>query len=175
MEVVSDSAKALEIISTYYKGPVKYARAVLERWPRSGAVVAYMGGEVVGAEIFYAVDLAAAACVHYYVAVVPEYRRRGVASFLVKKVEELCGAGVYMATTTENNVAAIRLFRRLGYAEYRWGELPRGAREVLLKATCGYDDDVLLIKGGDPLAIAARAQDVERLWRETCLKPFLNS
>jgi L-amino acid N-acyltransferase YncA len=175
VEVVSDSAKALEIISTYYKGPVKYARAVLERWPRSGAVVAYMGGEVVGAEIFYAVDLAAAACVHYYVAVVPEYRRRGVASFLVKKVEELCGAGVYMATTTENNVAAIRLFRRLGYAEYRWGELPRGAREVLLKATCGYDDDVLLIKGGDPLAIAARAQDVERLWRETCLKPFLNS
>jgi L-amino acid N-acyltransferase YncA len=174
VEIVSDSAKALEIVSRYYKGPVKYARAVLERWPRSGAVVAYMGGEAVGAEIFYSVDLATTACVHYYVAVVPEYRRRGVASFLVKKVEELCGAGVYMATTTEDNAAALRLFRRLGYAEYRWGELPRGAREVLLKATCGYDDDVLLIKGGDPVAVAAHAQDVERLWRETCLKPFLN-
>ncbi len=175
MEIISDSAKALEIVSRYYKGPVKYARAVLETWPRSGAVVAYMGGAAVGAEIFYTVELAAAACVHYYVAVVPEYRRRGVASFLIKKVEELCGAGVYMATTTENNAAAIRLFRRLGYVGYRWGELPRGAREVLLKTTCGYDDDVLLIKGGDPLAVAARAQDVERLWRETCLKPFLNS
>jgi L-amino acid N-acyltransferase YncA len=114
VEIVSDSAKALEIVSRYYKGPVKYARAVLERWPGSGAVVAYMGGEVVGAEIFYAVELAAAACVHYYVAVVPEYRRRGVASFLVKKVEELCGAGVYMATTTGDNAAALRLFRRLG-------------------------------------------------------------
>jgi L-amino acid N-acyltransferase YncA len=174
VEVVRDGAKALEIISIYYKGPVKYARAVLERWPGSGAIVAYMGGAAVGAEIFYVVELAAAACVHYYVAVVPEYRGRGVASFLVKKVEELCEAGVYMATTTENNAAALRLFRGLGYAEYRWSELPRGAREVLLKATCGYDDDVLLIKGGDPLAVAARAQDVERLWRETCLKPFLN-
>jgi L-amino acid N-acyltransferase YncA len=175
VEIISDSAKALEIVSRYYKGPVKYARAVLERWPRSGAAVAYMGGAAVGAEIFYAVELAAAACVHYYVAVVPEYRGRGVASFLVKKVEELCGAGVYMATTTGDNAAAIRLFRRLGYVGYRWGELPRGAREVLLKATCGYDDDVLLIKGNDPLAVAARAQDVERLWRETCLKPYLNS
>lgn len=173
MEIESDSAKALEIVSRYYKGPVKYARAVLERWPGSGALVAYMGGEAVGAEIFYAVELAATACVHYYVAVVPEYRRRGVASFLVKKVDELCGAGVYMATTTEDNAAALRLFRRLGYAEYRWGEPPRGAREVLLKATCGYDD-VLLIKGGDPLAVATHTQDVERLWRETCLKPFLN-
>jgi L-amino acid N-acyltransferase YncA len=174
VEVVRDGAKALEIISIYYKGPVKYARAVLERWPRSGAVVAYMGGGAVGAEIFYAVELAATACVHYYVAVVPEYRRCGVASFLVKKVEELCGAGVYMATTTGDNAAAIQLFRRLGYVGYRWGELPRGTREVLLKATCGYDDDVLLIKGGDPVAVATRAQDVERLWRETCLKPFLN-
>jgi L-amino acid N-acyltransferase YncA len=175
VEIVSDSAKALEIIGIYYKGPVKYARAVLERWPGSGAVVAYMGGVAVGAEIFYAVELATTACVHYYVAVVPKYRRRGVASFLVKKVEELCGAGVYVATTTEDNAAALRLFRRLGYVGYRWGELPRGAREVLLKATCGYDDDVLLIKDGDPVAVAACAQDVERLWRETCLKPFLNS
>jgi len=172
VEIISDSAKALEVVSRYYKGPVKYARAVLERWPGSGAVVAYMGGEAVGAEIFYAVELAAAACVHYYVAVVPEYRRRGVASFLVKKVEELCGAGVYMATTTGDNAAAIRLFRKLGYVGYRWGELPRGARKVLLKATCGYDD-VLLVKGG-PVAVATHTQDVERLWRETCLKPFLN-
>ena len=174
MEIISDSAKALEIVSRYYKGPVKYARVVLEKWPGSGAVVAYMGGEAVGAEIFYLVDLATTVCVHYYVAVVSEYRRRGVASFLVKKVEELCGAGVYMATTTEDNTAALRLFRRLGYAEYRWSELPRGAREVLLKATCGYDDDVLLVKGGDPVAVATHTQDVERLWRETCLRPFLN-
>ncbi len=174
MEITRDGAEALEIISRYYKGPVKYARAVLERWPRSGAVVAYIGGKAVGAEIFYAVELAVLACVHYYVAVVPEYRRRGVASSLVRKVEELCGAGVYMATTTEDNVAALRLFRRLGYVEYRWGELPRRSREVLLKATCGYDDDVLLIKGGDPVAVVAHTQDVERLWRETCLKPFLS-
>ncbi|MFZ8841878.1 MAG: GNAT family N-acetyltransferase, partial [Pyrobaculum sp.] len=65
MEIISDSAKALEMVSRYYKGPVKYARAVLERWPGSGAVVAYMGGAAVGAEVFYVVELAAAACVHY--------------------------------------------------------------------------------------------------------------
>ena len=174
MEVARDSAKALEIISRCYRGPVKYARAVLERWPRSDAVVAYVGGEAVGAEIFYAVDLAATVCVHYYVAVVPRYRRRSVASFLVKTVERLCQAGIYIATTTEDNIAALRLFKKLGYAEYRWGDLPRRLREVLLKTTCGYDDDVLLIKGGDPTAVAVHTQDVERLWRETCLKPFLD-
>jgi len=92
----------------------------------------------------------------------------------VRKVEELCGAGGYMAPTAGDNVAALRLFRRLGYVEYRWGELPRRSREVLLKATFGYDDDVLLVKGGDPVAVVAHTQDVERLWRETCLKPFLS-
>jgi Acetyltransferases len=174
VEAVRDRARALEIIDKYYKGPTKYASAVLERWPSSDALVAYVDGETAGAEIFYSVNLAVTVCVHYYVAVVPKYRRRGVASFLVKTVERSCTAEIYVATTTEDNTAALNLFRKLGYVEYTWSDLPRGAREVWLKATCGYDDDVILVKGGDPLAVATYTQDVERLWRETCLKPYLN-
>ncbi|ABP51358.1 MULTISPECIES: GNAT family N-acetyltransferase [Pyrobaculum] len=173
LEFREDKQKALEIIGLYYKGPVKYAKAILERWPRSGGIVAYMNGETAGAEIVYSVDLALTVCVHYYIAVVPEHRRKGVATQLIKKVEEICKAGVYMATTTDDNHATIMLFMKLGYKLYRWTSISKRARNILLKATCGYDDDVLLIKGGDPEEVVKESGDVEKLWRETCLKPYI--
>lgn len=168
-----DRQKALELIGLYYEGPVKYAKAVLERWPRSSGIVAYIDSEAAGAEIFYSVDLALPVCVHYYIAVVPEHRRKGVATQLVKKVEETCNAAVHMATTTEDNHAAIMLFMKLGYKPYRWASINKRARNILLKATCGYDDDLLLIKGGDPDKVVKESGDVEKLWLETCLKPYI--
>ncbi|MCX8136294.1 GNAT family N-acetyltransferase [Pyrobaculum aerophilum] len=174
VEFVEDRWKALEIIGLYYKGPVKYAKAVLEKWPKSNGIVALIGGAAAGAEIFYKVDLLTPACVHYYIAVVPEHRNRGVATQIVQRVEKLCTAPVYMATTTEDNAAALRLFTKLGYTPHRWEDIPRRARDFLLKATCGYDDDVLFIKGADPREVAQRTNDVEKFWLETCLKPYLS-
>ncbi|ABL87666.1 GCN5-related N-acetyltransferase [Pyrobaculum islandicum DSM 4184] len=173
MEFVIDRETALRLVGLYYRGPVKYAKAVLERWPGSNAVTVYIDGEPVGAEVFYAVRLAEMTCVHYYIVVAPKHRRRGIATSLVRYVEGLCGASTYLATSAIDNVAVARLFEKLGYARHAWRELPPSVREVLLKATCGYDDDVLYIKGGKPEEIAAYTGDVEVLWRETCLKPYL--
>ncbi|MEZ0319297.1 MAG: GNAT family N-acetyltransferase [Pyrobaculum sp.] len=173
MEFLADREKALEIVAANYKGPVKYAKAVLERWPRSDALVAYVGGDAAGAEIFYQITLGRPACVHYYVAVAPPFRRRGVATALVRRVEEVCKAYVYAATSTEDNKAAEALFTKLGYVPYAWRDVPRRAREVWLKATCGYDDDVLYVKGADPASVTVHTRDVEEFWKETCLKPYL--
>lgn len=173
MEFVADREAALRLVELYYGGPPKYAKAVLERWPSAGAVVVYIGSEAAGAEVFYAVRLAEAACVHYYVVVAPKFRRRGVATSLVRYVEGRCGTPINLATSTAENAAAAKLFRKLGYSAYFWGELPTAIREVLLKATCGYDDDVLYVKGGRPADVALPTAEVEALWRETCLKPYL--
>ncbi|MEM1597558.1 MAG: GNAT family N-acetyltransferase [Pyrobaculum sp.] len=173
MEFVVDKERALEIVAANYRGPVKYAKAVLERWPRSSALVAYVDGAAAGAEIFYQITLSWPVCVHYYVAVAPPYRRRGVATALVRRVEDVCKASVYAATSTEDNKAAEALFTKLGYVPYVWRDIPRRARDVWLKATCGYDDDVLFIKGADPASAASYTREVEEFWKETCLRPYL--
>jgi len=173
VHIAEDLEKALELVDKLYEGPTKYARAVLRRWPKAWAAVAYVGGEAAGAEVYYAVTLARDACVHYYVVVEPKFRRRGVATALVRYVEQRCRNTIYMATTTEDNVAAVRLFTRLGYSVYRWGDLPRRIRENLLKATCGYDDDILLIKGASPADVGKELGEAGELWKETCLKPYL--
>lgn len=173
MEVKVDKIKTLELLETYYHGTVKYAKAVLERWPHSNGLVVYKTGRPAGAEIFYKVDLTQPTCVHYYLIVVPHFRRQGVATYLVNKVEEICGAEVFLATTTVENIAAVGLFKKVGYMVYRWSELPRKARDVLLKATCGYDDDMLFAKGIKPTDVAKPTAEVQKLWRETCLLPYL--
>jgi L-amino acid N-acyltransferase YncA len=174
LSVSRDQKAALELIGAYY-GSVKYARAVLERWPRSWALVLSVDGRAVAAEVFYAVRLAVTACVHYYAVVAPEHRGHGLGRLLVTLAERECGAGIYLATTREDNTPAMRLFEGLGYRPYRWEGLPRAARDALLRATCGYDDDILYVKGGDPRVIAAVTGEVARLWRETCLKPYLGA
>ncbi|MFN3803551.1 MAG: GNAT family N-acetyltransferase [Pyrobaculum sp.] len=174
MEVEVNKTKALEILETYYHGPVKYAKAVLERWPLSNGLVVYKTGRPAGAEIFYRVDLAQPTCVHYYLIVAPQFQRQGVATYLANKVGEICGAEVFLATTTVENMAAVGLFKKLGYMVYRWPELPRKVRDVLLKATCGYDDDILFIKGAEPTQVAKPTAEVQKLWRETCLLPYFS-
>ncbi|MBP1449277.1 MAG: hypothetical protein JZD41_04600 [Thermoproteus sp.] len=72
-----------------------------------------------------------------------------------RREERHCAAPAYAATTEEDNAAALALFRSMGYSAYRWEALDGRTRRVLLKATCGYDDDVILIKGADPRELAA--------------------
>ncbi len=168
MRIDRDREIALELLEKYYKGPVKYAKAVLNKWPYSDALVAYEGGPI-GVEIFYKIP-SVDTCVHYYIAVAPDYRKRGVATLLVKNVESTCATSTYLATTRESNIAAMRLFRNLGYTPHRWYDIRRGQRETLLKITCGYDDDLVFIKG---LRHIERDREVEKLWRDTCLNPYL--
>ncbi len=125
-------------------------------------------------------------CVLYYVAVLREYRRRGVGKALIATGEELCGSvDIYVATTKLVNKVANRLFLSLGYVGYTWEELERligiDAVEALLKATCGYEDDVLYAKSyknEDPLrllALVREGNDVYRFWRDACYGTWLRA
>lgn len=169
MELTEDDREALEIIAENYHG-VKYAAAALEEG-FARPLVARLDGRPVGAEIYYRIGLPQQACVHYYIAVRPPYRRMGIATALVLEAERRCGAEVGLATALEDNRAALSLFQRLSYRAVQWRALPRRLREPLLKATCGYDDDVLLIKG--TLGDVQETEEVRDFWRRACLRPFL--
>ena len=160
---------ARNIIGRYMPG-FRYAEAaVMDRW--ASVAVAMVGEEAVGAEVFYGLPARPySMCVHYYVATAEGWRRRGIASALVAHVEGICGAQLYLATTRLDNEPAMRLFTSLGYDAVSWDELPRGLADVLLRATCGYDDDVLLAKPSkllDALLDADHAE-IARFHRREC-------
>ncbi len=163
---------AIDILAQSYGRALEYARTVVEDGIGDVAVV-FIDGEPVGAEIFYSIKLAAELCVHYYVGILEAYRGRGLGKLLVKTVESTCGADAYAATTTEDNTAAKALFSSLGYKGYKWGELKRRTRDVLLKATCGYDDDMIYLKGLPPDALAASPGEAEGFGRRECYLVWL--
>lgn len=151
---------------------MEYARAVVEDG-LGDVAVAFIGDAPAGAEVFYSVKLAAKLCVHYYVGVLEQYRKRGLGKALVSAVEGFCRAEAYAATTTEDNNAARALFSSLGYKEYKWEELDRRTRDLLLKATCGYDDDIVFVKGLPPRELARAPGDAERFGRKECYLVWL--
>ncbi len=164
--------KALDILAREYGRALEYARAVVADG-LGDVAVALLGGRPIGAEIFYKIRLAVDLCVHYYVAVLREYRGRGVGKTLVTTVERVCKADAYAATTTEDNAAAKALFGSLGYVGYRWRELDKRTRDVLLRATCGYDDDIIFLKGPAPREVAAEVGDAERFGHRECYLVWL--
>ncbi len=151
---------ARNIIGRYMPG-FRYAEtAVVDGW--ASVAVAIAGEDAVGAEVFYGLSARPySICVHYYVATVEGWRRRGIASALVAHVEDVCGAQLYLATTRLGNEPAVRLFTSLGYRAVPWDELPRDLADVLLRATCGYDDDVLLAKPSERLEALLGADHAE--------------
>ncbi len=163
---------ALRILAESYGRALEYARAVVEDGVGDVAV-AFVGNVPAGAEVFYSIRLAARLCVHYYVGVLEQYRRRGLGRALVRAVEGLCRADAYAATTTEDNDAAKALFSSLGYSGYNWEELDRRTRDLLLKATCGYDDDMVFIKGLSPKELAAAPGEADRFGRKECYLVWL--
>ncbi|MEL9990522.1 MAG: GNAT family N-acetyltransferase [Thermoproteus sp.] len=163
---------ALDILDRGYGRALKYARAVVLDGIGDVAV-AFLAGRPVAAEVFYRIRLAAPLCVHYYVAVLEGYRGRGLGKALVRAVEGLCGADAYAATTTEGNRAARALFASLGYRGYSWDELEPDIRDVLLKATCGYDDDMIYIKGLPPSALAASRGEADAFNLKECYLVWL--
>ncbi len=93
----------------------------------------------------------------YYMAVHPDYRGRGVGSMLVEACErELVrlGVDVIIASTQEDNVPVIRIFRRFGYLVTDWRTAARVVRELGGDVEDEYDlmwliydyDEVVLLK-----------------------------
>lgn len=163
----------------------EYARAVVEHGTGSIAL-ATIDGIDAGAAVFYRVRVGEATlCVVYYIAVIEEYRNRGLGKAMMRAIEENCrGVDAYVATTWYGNDAADALYRSLGYIPYSWdyieGTFGRRVLDKLLKATCGYDDDLIYIKLRSGINIedlvgkvVKGGDNVSSLWRSTCLGTWL--
>ena len=119
-------------------------------------------------------------CTHYYVVVARGHRGRGLGKVLVTSAEELCGADVYLATTTEDNVASRRMFRSLCYAEYAWSRLETlygwDVVDELVRLTCGYEDDVVMVRPAKKLGELAEALKAhgapDEVWERVCYEPW---
>ncbi|WP_054854190.1 GNAT family N-acetyltransferase [Vulcanisaeta distributa] len=176
------------ILREFFGSAYRYARAVVDYGVGSVAL-AVINGSSVGATVYYSINVGSVRlCVIYYIAVVEGCRNQGIGKVLMSTIEEVCAvdSDVYIVTTWLGNELANRLYRSLGYVGYTWDELRRliGRRAVdrLLKATCGYDDDIAYVKpvvsDSDVLGILKRVvegngNEVNRLWRETCLGVWL--
>ncbi len=158
-----------------------HAYYALEALRAGGLAAVVYDPEPVGAEVFYTLP---GVCVHYYVCVVEGRRGRGYGRVLVASVEEYCGSQGstrYVATTTIDNRASCRLFESLGYTGYTWREIAARVGEdgvdMLLKLTCGYEDDVVYIKpaGLEELIelLEKQGRRLNRLWRRMCYEPWL--
>jgi GNAT superfamily N-acetyltransferase len=178
--------EAEELLRKFFGSGYRYARAVVD-YGIGSIALAVINGVNVGAAVYYKVTVGLVRlCVIYYIAVIEECRGLGIGKALISTIEEACpDTDVYMATTWLGNDAADRLYKSLGYTGYSWDDLSKllGRRAVdkLLKATCGYDDDVAYIKVGTPgkdainvlRNVVYNGDDVEKLWRETCLYVWL--
>ena len=148
-----------------------------------GGLVALAEGRPAGSVVYYTVETPHARIgVVYYVAVLPRYRGLGLGRILVASAEEVMrGSDVYVATTSESNVASRRLFHSMGYRVESWISLERrlgpAPREVLEMAACAYEDDVVMYKEVAPGALsrigAGDLRAARNAWDGVCLKPYL--
>jgi len=146
-----------------------------------------LSGRVVGQSVVYTLDLGSGTFgVVYYIAVLPQYRGRGLGRILLASSEEIL-AGMsskyIVATISGDNTPSIRLFASMGYQLYGWdqiaGECGWGAAELIRMATCGYEDDIVAVKGVNgqqilPDLCSVDGRRAKRWWRSACLKPWLD-
>lgn len=163
-----------------------YAQTAIEAGVAQ-VVVAYVGQDVVGVEVYYKVSLGGITmCNHYYIAVKPEHQGKHIGKILVTSTEELCWNQVDMltATTTEDNDSARKLFTSLQYHEYMWSQLEQeiGYENTykFIQATCAYDDDLIHIKPTktDIQQLLSRLRQIKletpwKIWDKICYQPWL--
>ncbi len=156
-----------------------YARRAVESGVAKAAVL-IVGSRPVGVNVFYKVNIGITLCTHYYVALREEFRGKGYGMVLVASVEEYCSdADGYVATTGSDNTASIAMFSRLCYKPYRLEEIEERLgyhwANILVRATCGYEDDVFLFKPGDlPSVLSTRTPSMRRgVFDKVCLEPWL--
>jgi len=163
-----------------------YARFCLESGV-CNAVVVKERGEVVGSGLYFKVLIEPEPLgVVYYVVVRDVFRGFGYGKVLVSSIEELLsweGVKYFIATARKTNKPSISMLRSLGYVVMEFTEL-NDLIEVIRYVTCGYDDDVLMIKGElvkdiesiiSYLMRLRRNIDVVRdVWRRMCYNPWVN-
>ena len=141
-------------------------------------LVALVDGDPAGSVVFYKVNTRTSIGVVYYVAVDPRYRGRHIGKILVLSAEEEMNTDLYVATLVSSNKASYKMFRSLCYTPYTWEELEKVddvVAEVIYRATCSYEDDLVMIKGVIKNG-ALGENDVEetlKIWDEACYKPWL--
>ncbi|HIP57116.1 MAG TPA: GNAT family N-acetyltransferase [Ignisphaera aggregans] len=145
-------------------------------------------GECVGVGLYYVLNTKPVIGVVYYIAVIPRLRGRGLGKVLLASIEHLMEeerVEMSIATSALDNENAIRLFKSMGYAILEWSELAErlgyDVYELLLKATCGYEDDVVMIKsfkGGrldkvlTDLVNSRNIRTANRVWYTICYEPW---
>jgi GNAT superfamily N-acetyltransferase len=182
MKVLESGSEAIEHIVQLLEESMGwfhayYARSCIEVGI-CRALLAYEDGSVIGAILFYSVDLEPLpTTVIYYVVVGPRYRNKGVGKALVASVESVFDdERVFIATMRAGNMASRRMFAGLGYRETYIDSLSNDLAEFIEMLTCGYEDDVVMYKGIHTLEILARHPTnfgvVERVWRNVCYEPW---
>ncbi len=120
----------------------------------------------------------------YYIAVEKNYQKQNIGKITVLSIEELTNqnAVAYIASTTIENKASIKMFKNLGYTVLTLDELYKRYNEktinLLTKITCSHEDDVYLIKTIMPYTIRQILSNIKpgtahRIWHQICYKPWV--
>lgn len=95
-------------------------------------IIAYEDGKAVACGCWKAIDERSAEVKRIYV--LPEYRRRGIASRIIRKLEEeiaRAGYGVIILETARTTAESKQLYLSLGYEEIDYYGSPAGAENCL--------------------------------------------
>jgi GNAT superfamily N-acetyltransferase len=182
VRVVSNGRLASRIVSSVMGEYHGYYAGWAARTCGEG-LVAMVNDEPAGAAVYYRVEGNGRSIgVIYYVAVLRDYRRMGLGRILVASAEEALGdVDVYVATTSESNVASRRLFSSMGYRVESWeafeARTSPATAEALYLAACAYEDDIVMYKEAWRGALkglgAAMLRAAQEAWDELCLKPYV--
>lgn len=187
VECVTTVEELVSLSMSWFHG--YYARSCLEAGICK-AVIVKVGEESVGSGLYYKVAIEPQPLgVIYYVVVKDVFRGLGYGKVIVSSIEELLsqdGVRYFIATTRKTNNLSINMFRSLGYLAVELSTLG-DLLEVIRYITCGYDDDVLLIKGElvenvEDVKLVIRQliksrrnmSIVKNLWERICHEPWVN-
>ena len=143
-------------------------------------LVLELDDHVIGGITYYSLE---EYVVIYYVVVDEDHRRRSYGRVLVSSVEELYGDNhVFIATTSSDNHGALKLFDSLNYKplyeEEVLNEFGAKTLDLVLKLTCGYEDDVFMIKSSKGYRVLEELdryeEEIVELWYRICYKPWRN-
>jgi len=119
-------------------------------------LIAKVGNEIVGFIQFKIVNIGVNIGHIYYMGVRPEHRGRGIGKKLVMKAEEHMRNNVeaFIASTQEDNVPVLRLFKSLGYMCTSWRNAYKILKDLGADIEDEYDlmwkiydyDDIVLLK-----------------------------
>ena len=126
----SDLPAILAVMRTAPWDKTRYLERVLAR---GGAIVAKLDGHIVGYLVwnreFFSLPFI------WLVTVLPEYRRKGVASALIASVEERCRGSRLYSSTNRSNVAMQQLLETRGYRRCGEVDVDPGDAEVFYRKT----------------------------------------